>query len=213
MRATFFLAFLLSAILPNVLFAQSELTETRDFILERLQAFDEHSEVVVIDSNRFVWFKVNTFTVTGYNSAIRGSRKRDTLSISFSLQDHWDSVRIVQTQEMNALLIEELKVIYTAYMDSINWRGYKITKDEFESNVVQHLKWQYPVKFSLDERDKINQIQRYPDFLLGTIGIFVDGEFPGIKEENVNIDYARKFEFISREIFGLEEVNYGSPLY
>lgn len=98
-------------------------------------------------------------------------------------------------------------------MDSIEWKGYKVTVSSFESDMVMHLKMKYPVQFSEEQKHMIDQIIRCPDFIHNDIGVFLDCNDLGIKEDDIMRSYLAKLEYISTIIFGQDDVNYGKEVY
>lgn len=189
--------------------SQIELEKVRSEVYEEIMNYEMDSNLVQIDSDVVYWNQVDTFKFVGYNSAIRGVHRLDTLHISLYFESEWSEFRIDETKKRNTERIAPLKETYLSYMDSIGWRGYKISRSSFEADVVKHLKMKYPVAFTEEERDKIDAIQRCPDFLVGDVGVFLDCDFSGIYPENVRDTYLSRLSFISQGIFQLEKVNFG----
>jgi hypothetical protein len=185
-----------------------------DTLFNQLDDYSDDSMIRKISSNEIEWLQIDTFTIQYYNSALRGHGPMlDTLVISLKLENGWDSQRVKQIKNTNQKLIDELSEVYRNYMDSIDWKGYKITRNSFESNVVMHLKMKYPIKFTESEGLKVDQITRCPDFIHNGIGIFLNCNNPGIKEDDIRESYQAKLEYISTVIYKLGEVNYGRETY
>ena len=109
--------------------------------------------------------------------------------------------------------IDKLKKVYIAFMDSINWKGYKIDKQSFEFSPVEYLKWKYPVKFSQEELDEIDLIRRCPNYLVGHVGVFADCSHTGIDPKDVLDKFLDKLRFIQQDIFKSEELYFGEIIY
>jgi hypothetical protein len=136
----------LSAVLAQMTFGQNCLAQNSiklysETLFRQLKDYNSNSIIRSVNPDDIEWFQIDTFTVKCYNSEIRGhGPKLDTLTINLRLENGWDSLKIAETKIRNAELISELSNIYREYMDSIDWRGYKITKSGFEENIVKHLK-------------------------------------------------------------------------
>ncbi|WP_027420348.1 hypothetical protein [Crocinitomix catalasitica] len=194
--------------------AQTQNLTGIDSVYSMLENYDNTSLVNKSSNDELIWMQIDTFTVHYYNSALKGGTpKLDTITIKLRFENNWDSLRIEQTKNQNQILINQLSFIYRNYMDSIDWRGYKITKGGFESDKVGHLKMKYPIPFTEIQKSKIDLIQRCPDFLFEGMGVFLDCNNPGIREDNIRISYTNKLRYISNAVFRMDSVNYGKKNY
>ncbi len=194
--------------------AQNSIGNYSDTLCAQIVDYDAKAIIRREHANKIEWLQIDSFTVQEYNSAIRGHGPMlDTLVITLQLEDGWDSIRIEQTKKRNTELITELSEVYRNYMDSIEWKGYKITESSFESDVVMHLKMKYPVEFSQAQKQMIDQITRCPDFVHNGMGVFLNCDNPGIKEENIRRSYLAKLDYVSRIMFGQEDIHYGRWIY
>ena len=194
--------------------AQTQNLTGIDSVYSMLENHDNTSLINKSSDDELTWMQIDTFTVKYYNSALRGGTpKLDTLTIKLRFENDWDSLRIRRIKNRNQFLISELSLVYRNYMDSIDWRGYKITKGGFESDKVGHLKMKYPIPFTEIQRSKIDMIQRCPDFLFEGMGVFLDCNNPGIREDNIRMSYTNKLKYISNVLFRVDSVNYGKKNY
>ena len=193
--------------------SQTELEITQATVFESLIEYEQNLNLIHVDSNMITWNQIDTFKFVRYTSSIRGAHRLDTLKISLRFESGWSEFQIQETKRQNTLRITKLKETYSAFMDSVNWRGYKITPSSFQSNVVRHLKMKYPITFTKEEREEIDLITRCPDFLIGNIGVFLECDHTGIDPEEVQNEYVKKLEFIYKDLFDLPNVNFGAKSY
>lgn len=181
--------------------SQSELEKVKNATFERLIDYENDADLIHSDSNSITWFQADRFKFVRGGSHIRGVHRFDTLEISLRFEPDWTDSTISETKSHNAILIEKYEVKYLRYMDSIKWRGYKITKDGFLNDVVSHLKWKYPVDFSDQECIEIDAIRRLPNFVVGSTGVFLDYTFANIDPEEVQTKFRNKINFVATEVF------------
>lgn len=190
--------------------AQTELEEMRDSVYQALIAFDEHTELVKLDSNTVTWYQVSMYKYYDNTPERRAYHSYDTLEISLRFETGWSETALSELKTSNSQLIVKLKERYVEYMDSIDWSGYKITRSGFQDDVVSHLKWKYPVKFTEEEKMEIDSIKRCPDFLAGSIGVFLKCDQSRIEDDRIRYEYIQRLRFISQHLFGTEKINYGN---
>lgn len=193
--------------------AQTQLEETKNEVLEKIINFQGNSDLISSDSTFIVWHQIDTFKFVRYTSAIRDFPKHDTLEITLRFESGWNDSTLVETKRNNTRLIEKHKVKFIHFMDSINWRGYKISKSWFESEPVVFLKMNYPVIFSDDEFKEIKSIKRCPDYRVGSIGVFLDCNHLGIDPVEVQDRFTENLRFISEDVFETEEIAYRVKIY
>ena len=182
-------------------------------VSQKIMNYEADSNLVIQDSNKLIWFQPDTFHYVSYTSAIRTRPHWDTLEISLHFEAGWSKELIEETKKQNMDRINALKKVYVAFMDSIDWRGYKITKSGFNSNVVKHLKMKYPVNFTAAEREEIDSIKRCPNYLVGNIGVFADCSYTRINPIEVQQRFLDKLAFIQREIFNSTDAPFGKKIY
>ncbi len=194
--------------------AQNSVKSYSDTLYAQILDYDVNAITIIENPDNITWLQIDSFTVQQFNSAIRGhGPSLDTLTISFYLENGWDSIRIERTKKRNTELITELSKIYRNYMDSIEWKGFKITESSFESDIVMHLKMKYPVQFTQEQKQMIDQIIRCPNFIHQGIGVFLNCTNPSIKEDDIRRSYLAKLEYISKIMFGQTKVDYGKRIY
>jgi len=193
--------------------AQTEREILQDQVHKSILDYEKDADNVQIDSNTLVWQQIDTFKLVLYNSAIRGAHHLDTLEITLRFEAGWSEELIEETKRQNTERIDKLKKVYIAYMDSIDWKGYKIDKQGFESSPVKYLKWKYPVKFTQEECDEIDLIRRCPNYLIGNIGVFSDCSHAGIDPVDVENKFLDKMRFIQQDIFNSDHWYFGQTIY
>jgi hypothetical protein len=101
--------------------------------------------------------------------------KLDTLNILIRLERNWSVSRMDSLSKNNRSILEPLIQKYIRYQDSVKWKNLKSSRELFLERPYSDLKnWS---SLSASEKRAFETIQRLPNCVIDSVGIFVDSDF------------------------------------
>lgn len=199
-------------------FCQGNKIILRDSVYDILKQKSYGFECIKLDDNKLKLIYIDTFLVRNNVSPIRGFQKRDTLSITLSFEENWDSIKVNHIRFQNKEIIDPLSIKFIHFMDSISWKGVKTNKNIFKNDKVKQLRYfGFMTQFTDIEKMTLNKLKRIPDFLFLNYGVFLECKpnlfYQNIVEKEIEKIYLERLNFISNDVFKTHEIIYGKEIY